>query len=84
MIWQGEQLTMKQLNFPSRYLQDFQQIHSLNRFTKHSEAKNFSGTKFYAMTSSFLMKMYKKYINKYGGVFRGGVLLVPFNTHEFL
>ena len=29
-----------QLNFPSRYLKDSQQIHNLNRFTKQSEAKN--------------------------------------------
>ena len=34
---------VKQLNFSSQYLQDSQQIHNLNRFTKHSEAKNFSG-----------------------------------------
>ena len=32
------------INFPSRYLQDYQQIHDVNRLTKQSEAKNFSGS----------------------------------------
>ena len=31
------------INFPGQYLQDSEQIHNLNRFIKHSEAKNFSG-----------------------------------------
>ena len=39
--WYGK--VHKQLNFPSRYLQDCQQINNLNRFTKQSERKNFSG-----------------------------------------
>ena len=40
-MWYGN--VDKQLNFPSRFLQDPQQIHNLNRFTKNSEAKNSSG-----------------------------------------
>ena len=46
-IWENKQRwygkVHEQLNFSSRYLQDSQQIHILNSFTKHSEAKNFSG-----------------------------------------
>ena len=46
-IWENKQRwygkAREQLNVPSWHLQDSQQIHNLNRFTKHSEGKNFLG-----------------------------------------
>ena len=55
MRWYGK--VHQQLNFPNRYLQDSQQIHNLDRFSEHTEAKTFQETlktKFYAITSLYL------------------------------
>ena len=77
-IWENKQRwyskVHKQLNFPSRYLQDFQQIHkaqwSKKLFRKHAKL-NFMPWQVYAS----LLMMYKKCINKHWGVFREVVFL---------